>query len=384
MRILQVYKTYYPDTFGGVEQVIYQLSRGLPRLGAECTVLTLTPGKSSDSWLDGHRVVRAHRNLNLASTGMSLSYFRQFAEQVRQCDLVHYHFPWPWMDVGHFACGIDKPTVLTYHLDIVKQKLLLPLYRPLMQRFLARMDRIVTDSPNYLATSPVLQKYQNKSLAIPIGMGPDACPAPSDTKLDEWRRRIGDKFFLFVGVIRYYKGLHILLDAVTGTDFPVVILGAGPEEARLRQMARERGLTQVVFLGALPDEDKAALLRLCYAFVFPSHLRSEAFGISLLEAAMHGKPMVSCEIGTGTSYINQDGVTGLVVPPEDGPAFRAAMTRLWENPEDAQTMGERARAWYEQNFTAEKMVSSYYSVYREVLENTGQRKNQISRRLPRS
>ena len=60
-----------------------------------------------------------------------------------------------------------------------------------------------------------------------------------------------------------------------------------------------------------------ALLALSYAILFPSHLRSEAFGISLLEGAMFGKPLISSEIGTGTTYINIDGKTGVVVPPSD-------------------------------------------------------------------
>lgn len=101
------------------------------------------------------------------------------------------------------------------------------------------------------------------------------------------------------------------LDAVQGTDYPVVIVGSGPVEAELKAHASRLGLRIVHFLGALPDEDKVALLRLCYAVVFPSHLRSEAFGISLLEGAMYGKPLISSEISTGTSYINVSEVFGV-------------------------------------------------------------------------
>ena len=77
-------------------------------------------------------------------------------------------------------------------------------------------------------------------------------------------------------------------------------------------------------------------------FPFPSHLRSEAFGISLLEGAMFGKPMISSEIGTGTSYINIAGETGLVVPPNAPQALHEAMRQLWEHPEQAAQMGARA------------------------------------------
>jgi glycosyltransferase involved in cell wall biosynthesis len=76
---------------------------------------------------------------------------------------------------------------------------------------------------------------------------------------------------------------------------------------------------------------------------FPSHLRSEAFGISLLEGAMYGKPMISSEIGTGTTYINIDQQTGLVVPPSDPQALREAMRTLWDDPQLAQEMGSAPR-----------------------------------------
>ncbi len=115
------------------------------------------------------------------------------------------------------------------------------------------------------------------------------------------RERAGEKFFLFVGNLRYYKGLHVLLDALEGTPFRAVLSGPAHEQELRRQAAR-LNLTQVDFVGPVGDEDKVALLTLCRALTFPSHLRSEAFGISLLEGAMFGKPMISTEIGTGTSY----------------------------------------------------------------------------------
>jgi rhamnosyl/mannosyltransferase len=109
-----------------------------------------------------------------------------------------------------------------------------------------------------------------------------------------------------------------------------------------------------------------ALLELCYAVAFPSHLRSEAFGISLLEGAMFGKPMISSEIGTGTTYINVDGETGLVVPPSDPAAFRQAIRTLWDDPELARAMGARAEARYHQLFTSEQMATGYTELYREL------------------
>ena len=367
MRILHFYKTYYPDSVGGVEQVIRQMCVGTGRLGIVNEVLTLTRRKGqADFMFEGHLVRPLPLDIEIASNGMSLAAFGALRRRAAACDVVHYHFPWPFSDLAHFVARTGKPCVVTYHSDIVRQQLLLRLYRPLMRRFLHSVDAIVATSPNYLASSPVLARYRGKTRVIAYGLDKSIYPAPQKERLDYWRARIGSRFFLFVGVLRYYKGLHILLDAVAGIDYPVVIVGAGPIEMELRAHADRLGLRHVLFMGALGEDDKVALLALCYALVFPSHLRSEAFGISLLEGAMYGKPMISSEIGTGTSYINVDGETGIVVPPGDARAFGAAMRHLWNNPQLARAMGQRAEDRYWKLFSAAQMADSYAALYREV------------------
>jgi glycosyltransferase involved in cell wall biosynthesis len=151
-------------------------------------------------------------------------------------------------------------------------------------------------------------------------------------------------------------------------------VGSGGVEEALKSQAAELKLSNLVFLGSLPDEDKIALLTLSYGFVFPSHLPSEAFGISLLEAAMFGKPMISCEIGTGTTYINIDGETGLTIAPEDPVALAQAMTVLWNDSELAEGYGQAARRRYEALFKSTEMVQKYHTLYKRVIENHQKRK----------
>lgn len=367
MRVLHFYKTSFPDTMGGVEQVINQIARGANKLGVQTDVLSLTPDRVPRTIeLDGYLAHRARLDIQIASTGFSASAFLRFAQLAKKADVIHYHFPWPFMDLVHFATRANKPTVLTYHSDIIRQKKLLKLYRPLQLKFLGAMDRIVATSPNYLDTSGVLAQFKNKVSVIPIGLDKQTYTEPSADKLSYWRDMLGPKFFLFVGVLRYYKGLHILMEAAQGTDFPIVVVGAGPIEAEIKAQVNQLGLRNIHFLGYLPDEDKVALLKLCYGVLFPSHLRSEAFGISLLEGAMYGKPMISSEIGTGTTFINIADETGVVVPPGDPVALRQAMRYLWENPEHAAEMGRMAEVRYWKYFTAEKMVRSYVDLYSEL------------------
>lgn len=367
MRVLHFYKTALPDTMGGVEKVIDQIARGATKLGVKTDVLSLTSERVPRTIeIDGYLAHRARLDFQIASTGFSMSAFLRFAQLVKKADVIHYHFPWPFMDVVHFATMVKKPTVVTYHSDIIRQKHLLKIYRPLQWKFLGDMSRIVATSPNYLATSDVLAHYKHKVSVIPIGLDKPTYPVPSPDKLKYWCERLSPKFFLFVGVIRYYKGLHILMEAAQGTDYTIVIVGAGPIEEELKTQAAQLGLSNIHFFGFLLDEDKVALLTLCYGILFPSHLRSEAFGISLLEGAMYGRPMISSEIGTGTTFINIDDETGLVVPPSDPLALRQAMRYLWEHPEQAADMGRRAEARYWKHFTGDQMVGEYVKLYREL------------------
>lgn len=369
IKVLHFFKTYYPDTTGGIEQVIFQLCQGNQAFGVESQVLTLSPDPlPSRLTIADHSVTRVKENFNVASTGFSLQAFKQFKQMAAEADLVHFHFPWPMMDLVHFATRHGRPTVLSYHSDIIKQRTLLKLYGPLMNRFLSSMDRILVASPNYLESSETLKPFANKTTVVPYGLDQSAYPTVSTQKQEQWRKRVPDKFFLFVGVLRYYKGLDSLLSALEGVDYPLVILGGGPLEQALKAQAEQLQLRNVLFLGRLDDEDKACLLQMCYALVFPSHLRSEAFGISLLEASMCGKPMISCEIGTGTTFVNLHEETGLAVAPNAPLALREALRRLWDNPQQAQNFGSNAKARFQKLFTAERMCAATTQVYRELLE----------------
>jgi rhamnosyl/mannosyltransferase len=368
MRVLHFYKTAVPDTQGGIEQVIDQIARSGQKLGISSEVLSLTrarvPRKISQNGYLSHR---ARLNFEIASTGFSASSVLRFWQLTKKADVIHYHFPWPFMDLVHFLTRVKKPTVITYHSDIVRQKHLLNFYKPIRNRFLNDVTRIVATSPNYFETSDVLDRFKDKVDVIPIGLDEGTYPIPSQEKLTYWKQRFGTQFYLFVGVLRYYKGLDILMEAQKGINYPIVLVGTGPTELELKRQARELGLRNVHFLGYLPEVDKVALLKLSFGVLFPSHLRSEAFGVSLLEGAMFGKPLISSEIGTGTTFINIANETGLVVSPRDPNELRAAMRYLWENPDKASVMGRNARSRYLKYFTADQMAFSYAKLYQSVL-----------------
>ncbi len=311
----------------------------------------------------------AKKHLEISSCSISFTALGEFKRQVEWADIVQYHFPWPFADVLHLLAGVKKPCLLTYHSDIVRQRVLSTVYQPVMRRFLQSMDRIVCTSPNYFATSSVLADFAQKVDVIPIGLDPThyfkSHPSTEPIKL----HTAGAPYFLFVGVLRYYKGLHILLDAIKDAPYRVVIVGSGPTEKSLKAQAERLALDNVVFAGRISDEEKVALLKQARGIVFPSYLRSEAFGVTLLEGAMFSKPLISTEVGSGTSHVNVHEETGLVVAPGSPKALRKAMDRLYQDDALALRMGEAANKRYKDHFTGRLMGERYYKLYCEILGN---------------
>lgn len=367
MRVLHVYRTYFPDTQGGLEETIRQICCNTKAFGVDSRVFMLSRNPDpAVIEMSEARVYRFPLSFEISSCGFSLHCFSGFKQLVDWADIVHYHFPWPFGDLLHLWSARDKPSVVTYHSDVIRQRHLLRCYRPVMQRFLASVDRIIATSPNYVETSPVLRNFSEKIEVIPIGLNYDSYPQVDASELDRVEQQFGRDFFLFVGVLRYYKGLHILLEAAQHQEFKIVIVGAGPIESELKAQAAELGLTNIVFPGFVSDQVKVALFRLARAVVFPSYLRSEAFGVTLVEGAMYRKPLISAEIDSGMSYINQHEETGLVVSPGDPVALRQAMLCLHNSPESAQIMGEAAHERYQQLFTGRKMGERYAALYQKM------------------
>lgn len=370
IKVLHVYRTFFPDSQGGLEEVIRQISINVTSAQVRVFSISNKINEPDKVEVDGIPVYRVPLSFELASCSFAFKGLEVYRELVEWADIINYHFPWPFGDLLHLLYGKNKKTVVTYHSDIVRQKWLLKLYRPLKRRFLSSVDRIVATSPNYFQTSDILQKYNQKVDIIPIGLDEDNYPAADDERKKAWSKKINSPFFLFVGVLRYYKGLHIVIEAAKKADYKIVIVGAGPIELELKEQAEKEGIDNILFLGYLDDLDKVALLSICRAVVFPSYLRSEAFGVTLLEGAMFAKPLISVEIGSGMSYVNIHNETGLQVTPGNVKAFREAMDELYYDEERAKTMGLAARKRFETLFTGTQMGKKFDALYLSLMKES--------------
>ncbi len=372
MKCLHLYRTYFPDPPGGLQEAIRQIALSSAGFGVESCVFTLSPDPyPTEIDRQEARVIRCRSWASPASCDLgSGAAFRRFAESAEWADVIHYHFPWPFADLLHLVVRPKAPAVMTYHSDIVRQRWLGRVYAPLMQGMLSGMRAIVATSPPYAQTSPVLADaaHRDRVRVIPLGIDEGSYPQRGDDGLFQ---RIGlenrEPFFLFIGVLRYYKGLHTLVQAAASVNARVVIAGTGPENAALQAQVRQLGLLNVVFAGQVSDAEKVTLLQRCRALVLPSHLRSEAYGMVLVEASMFCKPMVSCEIGTGTSFVNLHGETGFVVPPESPEALAHAMNALLGDGALAEKFGRAARRRYEALFSGHALGKAYAQLYQDVL-----------------
>jgi glycosyltransferase involved in cell wall biosynthesis len=367
LRLLHVYKDYYP-VVGGMENHIRLLARGTVARGAQVTVLVTSPGRRTEiGELDGVRVIKAGRLATPASTPISLALLAWMRRL--EADITHLHFPYPWGEMAHLVCGSGPKTVITYHSDVVRQRNLLRLYGPLMRRVLAKADRIIATSPNYVQSSPRLSQVAEKCTVVPLGIDLSPFLKAQDEDVNWLRQRYRPPLLLFVGLLRYYKGLGYLIEAMKEVSARLVVVGSGPMAEEWQSLTNRLGLTDKVFFeGRVDDGLLPAYYQACDLFVLPASHRSEAFGVVQVEAMACGKAVVSTELGTGTSFVNLDGETGLVVAPRDPGALAHGINRLLGDDQLRIQMGKKAKLRAAREFSHEVMIDRVLNLYESLLQ----------------
>ena len=371
LRVLQVYKDYYPPVIGGVEGHINLLANGLKARGIKVEALVSNTSASLEiDDIDGIRVIRVPQWGRFASAPLNVGLAIWLRRLGREADIIHFHFPNPTGEIASLFSGLEKKIVVTYHSDIIRQANLAKLYAPFLEVFLKNSRTIIATSPAYVRSSGVLRRFQEKCTVIPFGI--------DLTRFELNERRIkkvagirethGGALILFVGRFRYYKGLYILIEAMKAIEGTLLLVGIGPMETELKKrVAADNQLKEkVFFLGELSNEDVVNHLHACDVFVLPSIFRSEAFGIVLLEAMACAKPLITTELGTGTSFVNQHQETGLVVPPHNVEALAAAVNYLLTHGEVRERFGKAARERAEEYFCLDRMVEDIIRVYQDV------------------
>ncbi len=378
MRVLHLSK-YFPPHAGGIERYVQLLARAQAAAGLSPAVLAHgTRGRPRPRrvWReDGVRLAEARTFAELAFTPLSPSWPARLSRLIQRFapDLLHIHLPNPWaFCLLAMPAARRLPWVLHWHADVPDEvrrwsmRLALPAYRRLERALLARADAVIATSSVYAGSSSALRAHAHRVDVVPLAVAATATPAPAVT---EWPAAGGLRL-LSVGRLTYYKGLQVLLDAVSRTPgCSLLVIGEGEDRAALERRLSEPALAGRVHLaGAVDDAMLEAAYRDADVLCLASLDRAEAFGLVLLEAMRAGRPCIASRVpGSGMTEVVEHEASGLLVAPGDAAALAAAIARYRDDPGLGPRHGASGRARWEARFRIDAGEAAISAIYRRVL-----------------
>jgi len=366
VKILHVAK-FYPPAAGGMERALGQLCAATSSESSITVAAAHNRVRTVVEELDGVRVIRAGSLGRLCSRPLCPTLPVHIWRDRYDCVVLHEPNP-----LGAAALIVHMPAdrlVIWHHSDLARQRVTSRLYSGIQRTLYQRASCVIASSAALATSSPLVAGAQ--SAVIPFGIEAHKYQLNSH-RLQPLINQLQDRYpgprFLFVGRLVYYKGVDVLLDAFARCAGTLLILGKGPLEKRLRQRARESGIAaRVHFLSEIPDDDLPAYYHAADVFVLPSTHRSEAFGIVQLEAMASGLPVVSTNLPTGVPWVNQHGITGLVVPPANPSALAQALQQLGQDRALRESFGSAGKRRVAETFSIEQMVESFRQLIEDVV-----------------
>lgn len=373
MKVLEVNKLYYPVT-GGIERIVQQIAEGLNKRISIKVLVCQKKGRGITELINGVNVIRSGSVGTLFSLPISLSFIWQLRKMSKSADVIHFHVPFPLGDLACLMANYKGKVVISWHSDIVRQKKMMKLYKPIMKKFLSRADIILVATQGHIEGSDYLSEYREKCRIVPYGLEPHI-EELSDRYIEEKgikNLNAEDKTtrFLFIGRLVYYKGCDVLVEAFSKVNNAELwLVGTGPLEESLKRKANELGVSKkVVFKGSLADDEMVECISSCDALVLPSIIKSEAFGLVQLEAMVFEKPVINTNLPSGVPYVSIDKETGITVEPESVEQLALAMQWLVDHEHERKIMGQKGRQRVKKNFTTAKMLNNIEEIYKELLE----------------
>ena len=367
MRVLHAAK-YYPPVRGGMETIVRDLAEGTAE-DWDVTVMAAHDRRGTvEERRGGVRVVRVSSLGAIHSVPICPLF--PFHLWRSRSDCVVLHEPNPVAGSALFLRTPSPRLVIWHHSDLLRPWWAPQTYGRLQAALYRRADCVIVSSPN-LADASVLVQQARRVAIVPFGI-PLARYRQDDARtraaVAAIHLAIPGPRLLFVGRLVYYKGVHVLIDAMAACRGTLMIAGEGPLEADLRQQVAARGLTdRVVFLGHVSDEDLPHYYRAADLFVLPSIAKTEAFGVVQLEAMAAGRAVVSTNLPTGVPWVNQDGVSGLVVPPGDADALATALTRLLDDDPLRERLSRNAASRADAVFSQQTMINRFKHVVETIV-----------------
>ena len=298
---------------------------------------------------------------------------------VQGADVVHLHYPF-YGTAGLIASlrrrGVIRRLVVTLHMDATAGGLLgfiFNFHRKFLQRrVLQAADALIVSSLDYARHSS-FAPYASGSTQIseiPFGVDEQRFSPGAQERL-MFGIPQDKQVVLFVGGMdraHAFKGVDVLLRALARLPASVfgVLVGDGALRPSYETMASNLGIgDRVKFLGRVPYADLPKVYRSADVLAMPSISSAEAFGLVALEAQSCGVPVVATEL-PGVRTVVDNGVTGLLVPPQDDVALAEKLEEILGNEFKRTEMGKAAIEHVHRRFTREKHMDELIALYRRV------------------
>jgi glycosyltransferase involved in cell wall biosynthesis len=362
MKVVHAAK-FYPPALGGMETFVQYLCEGTAGEWDVCAVVANQSRLTVEERCGRVRVVRSGSLGTVASVPMCPSLPFHLWRETADCIVLHEPNP-----VAASALFLRTPArrLIVWHISDLVRPWWAPYTYGVVQRALyRRADCVVVPSP-VAARSPLVRLARRVEV-IPLGIDLEHYRAPDPARVEHICALAPGPRILFVGRFVYYKGIDVLVDAMTRCPGTLMLVGGGPLEGELRTQVATLGLQERVrFIGRVSDEDLPAYYHASDVFVLPSVAVTEAYGLVQIEAMAAGVPVVSTNLPTGVPWVNQDGVTGLIVPPRDAGALAHALCRLLEDAELRRTLGANGRQRAEALFSRDRTIEAF----KDLIETT--------------
>jgi glycosyltransferase involved in cell wall biosynthesis len=373
MRILQLGR-FYPPSFGGIQNVIYEITTGLNCSGVHCDVLCSNDKNLYEvSKYDGYQVLRTRSYGTYFSTSITLQMISKLNEIKNNYDIISVHFPDPMAVVALLMTRPKAKIVIHWHSDVIKQKYLLKLFEPFQNWIIGKANLVIGATINHIEGSDQRDKMVFKSNIIPYPFDTNyLLNCVNSELLKELKEKYNGKKIVFgMGRLVYYKGFEHLIDAAKylSDDYMILIGGQGVLKEKLKEQIRSNNLEgKVELLGAIPQNDLGTYYEICDVFCLPSTYRSEMYGIVQLEAMSFGKPVVSTKLKrSGVSNVNIDNVTGMCVKVADSSEIGNAIKLITNEPERYKKYSINAKNRVSDVFEKSIIIKKLIDTYSELL-----------------
>jgi glycosyltransferase involved in cell wall biosynthesis len=370
MKVLQLVK-YYSPSKGGVETVVENIVDGISFISNDIffTIYTNSHVKSNEdliSHVNNYTIITKQTNYFFKNQPLRF-YFKELRTLISENEILHLHYPYPNIELAlifMLSKIKQKKMIITWHANIEKSRwsFFSPFYNFIIKYLLKTSSNIIVTSPSLLDNSKSLQNYKSKVSVIPLSIS-------SKYHNQEVISRQPVKPFklLFVGKLRKYKGVDILIQSIKNIDVKLTIVGDGAELNSLTNLVKDLGLNnKVIFKKGLNDLQLAQEYRVADLFVLPSINEAEAFGVVQLEAMSFGLPVINTKLNSGVPFVSLHNLTGYTVVPCDVSELEKAITTIFSSDEIYKRFSSNAKL-RSLKFTNEKMSNSYFNLYNQIL-----------------